>query len=54
MALEFAVGFVAQVAGDQSREERGFDERDHMAHVYVIAVYHASGLTNKLSRGQAA
>ena len=31
MALEFAVGFVAQIAGDQSREERGFEERDHMA-----------------------
>ena len=30
MALEFAVGFVARVASDQSREERGFDERDHM------------------------
>ena len=30
MALEFAVGFVAQVAGDQSREERGFYERDQM------------------------
>ena len=31
MALELAVGFVAQVASDQSREERGFDERDHIA-----------------------
>ena len=31
MALEFAVGFVAQVASGQSREERGFDERDHVA-----------------------
>ena len=31
MALEFAVGFVAQVTGGQSREERGFDERDHVA-----------------------
>ena len=30
MALEFAVGFVAQVAGDESREERSFDECDHM------------------------
>ena len=31
MALEFAVGFIAQVTGDQSREQRGLDERDHMA-----------------------
>ena len=31
MALELAVGFVAQVAGDQSREERGFDERGDIA-----------------------
>ena len=32
MALEFAVGFVAQVTGGESRKERGFDERDHMVH----------------------
>ena len=32
MALEFTVGFVAQIVGGQSREEPGFDERDHIAH----------------------